>query len=180
MPTRLTALQGVLLCDVDPKDKADICQMLADHGIKQDHELTLIRRYSIACPAFPTCGLAVTESERVLPQVIDQLEVELARLGLSSERISVHMTGCPNGCARPYTPDIGFVGKTLGKYTIYVGGNVHGTRMAYVYKDLVPEAEAVQAVIPALNYYKANRLSGESFGDFCQRKGAADLQQHGS
>jgi len=180
MPTRLTALQGVLLCDIDPKDRAEISQMLAEHGIKQDHELSLIRRYSIACPAFPTCGLAVTESERILPHVIDRLEVEMARLGISSERISVHMTGCPNGCARPYTPDIGFVGKTLGVYTIYLGGNVQGTRLAFAYKDMVPEADAVAAVIPALNYYKANRQNGESFGDFCHRKGAEDLLQHGS
>ncbi len=180
METRLTALQSVILCDIDPQDKADIVQMLVEHGIKQDHELTLIRRYSIACPAFPTCSLAVTESERTLPGIIDQLEVEMAKLGIKGDRISVHMTGCPNGCARPYTPDIGFVGKTLGKYTIYVGGNVMGTRLAYVYKDLVPEADAVAAIIPALHYYKAHRQSGETFGDFCQRKGQADLQQHAS
>ena len=180
METRLTALQSVILCDIDPKDKADIVQMLVDHGIKQDHELTLVRRYSIACPAFPTCGLAVTESERTLPGIIDLLEVEMAKLGIKGDRISIHMTGCPNGCARPYTPDIGFVGKTLGKYTIYVGGNVTGTRLAYVYKDLVSEADAVAAITPALHYYKANRLSGESFGDFCQRKGQADLQQNAS
>ena len=180
METRLTALQGVILCDIDPKDQADINQLLADHGVKQDHELTLLRRYSIACPAFPTCGLAVTESERVLPSVIDRLEVEMARLGIAGDRISVHMTGCPNGCARPYTPDIGYVGKTLGKYTIYLGGNVQGTRMAYIYKDLIPEADIVTAVIPALNYYKANRQAGESFGDFCHRKGVADLKEFGS
>jgi len=180
MATRLTALQGVILCDIDPSERATITQMLVDHGIKQDHELTLLRRYAIACPAFPTCGLAVTESERALPTVVGRLEVEMARLGISSDRISVHMTGCPNGCARPYTPDIGFVGKTLGKYTIYLGGNVQGTRLAYVYKDLVPEADIVTAVTPALNYYKANRQTGETFGDFCHRKGAADLQQHGS
>lgn len=180
MPARLTALQGVILCDIDPKNRGEITQILIDHGIKQDHELTLIRRYSIACPAFPTCGLAVTESERILPDVIDRLEVEMARLGISGDRISVHMTGCPNGCARPYTPDIGFVGKTLGKYTIFLGGNVQGTRLAYIYKDMIPEADIVTAVTPALNYYKANRLSGETFGDFCHRKGAADLQEHGS
>ncbi len=180
MATRLTALQAVILCDVDPKDRADITQLLADHGIKQDHELSLIRRYSIACPAFPTCGLAVTESERIMPEVIDRLEIEMARLGIASDRISVHMTGCPNGCARPYTPDIGFVGKTLGKYTIYLGGNTQGTRLAYVYKDLIPESDIVIAVTPALNYYKANRQAGESFGDFCHRKGVGDLQQHGS
>ncbi|MEK6262348.1 MAG: NADPH-dependent assimilatory sulfite reductase hemoprotein subunit [Planctomycetota bacterium] len=186
METRLTALQSVILCDIDPQDKADIVRMLVDHGIKQDHELTLVRRYSIACPAFPTCGLSITESERALPGIIDDLEVEMAKLGIKHDRISVHMTGCPNGCARPYTPDIGLVGKqagvggALGKYTIFLGGNVQGTRLAYIYKDSVPQADVVSAIVPALQYYKANRQSGESFGDFCHRKGLADLQQHAS
>jgi len=180
MPTRLTALQGVILCDIDPADREDINQILSEHGIRQAHELTLLRRYAIACPAFPTCGLAVTESERALPTVVGGIEEELKSLGIVDERISVHMTGCPNGCARPYTPDIGFVGKTLGKYTIYLGGNVQGTRLAFLYKDLVPEADVVAAVVPALRYYKTDRLAGETFGDFCQRKGAEDMQQHGS
>ena len=186
METRLTALQSVILCDIDPQDKADIVQMLVDHGIKQDHELTLLRRYSIACPAFPTCGLSITESERALPGIIDELEVEMAKLGIKHDRISVHMTGCPNGCARPYTPDIGLVGKqagvggALGKYTIFLGGNAQGTRLAYIYKDSVPQADVVSAIVPALQYYKANRKSGEAFGDFCHRVGVADLQQHAS
>ena len=145
--TRLTPLQGVILCDIDPKDKADIIKILVDHGIKQDHELTLLRRYSIACPAFPTCGLSITEAERPLPGIIDELEIEMARLGIQQDRVSVHMTGCPNGCARPYTPDIGLVGKQAGvggangKYTIYLGGNAQGTRLAYIYKDSVPQAQ---------------------------------------
>lgn len=180
MPTRLTALQGVILCDIEPAQRAEITQMLSEYGIRQDHELTLLRRYAIACPAFPTCGLAVTESERALPAVVGALEDELAQLGISNERISVHMTGCPNGCARPYTPDIGFVGKTLGKYTIYLGGNTQGTRLAFLYKDLIPEAEIVTAVLPALRYYAAQRVAGETFGDFCHRMGAEQMQQHGA
>lgn len=175
--TRLTALQGVILCDIRPEDRAVIDAILVEHGIKPAHELSLLRRYSIACPAFPTCGLAVTESERALPAVIDQLEIELAKLGLPQERISIHMTGCPNGCARPYTPDIGFVGKTLGKYTIYVGGNVQGTRLGFIYKDLIPQADLVPALIPLLHDYKANRHGHESFGDYCTRRGHASLPQ---
>lgn len=171
METRLTALQSVILCDIADADRADINQILADHGVKQDHQLTLIRRYSIACPAFPTCGLSITESERALPGVIDQLEVEMARLGLLSEKISVHMTGCPNGCARPYTPDIGFVGKTLGKYTIYLGGNAEGTRLGFIYRDLVPQDELAKVLTPVLEQYKAQRQAGESLGDFCVRLG---------
>ena len=186
METRLTALQSVLLCNIDPKDKADIIQTLAAHGIKQDHELTLLRRYSIACPAFPTCGLSITESERALPTIIDELEIEMAKLGIKGDRISVHMTGCPHGCARPYTPDIGLVGKqagvggALGKYTIYLGGNSQGTRLAFIYKDSVPQADIAATLVAPLQYFKANRLPGEEFGDFCHRKGLADLQQHAS
>ncbi len=182
MPTRLTALQSVILCDIAPQDKADIIRLLAEHGIKQDHELTLLRRYSIACPAFPTCGLSITEAERALPGIIDELEVEMAKLGIQHDRISVHMTGCPNGCARPYTPDIGLVGKqagvgwALGKYTIYLGGNAQGTRLAYIFKDAVPQAEVPSTLAKALSFYKANRQNGESFGDFCHRRGQAELQ----
>lgn len=175
MPTRLTALQSVILCDIDAADREEINRVLAEHGVKQDHQLTLIRRYAIACPAFPTCGLSITESERALPAIIDQLEVELSKLGLLSEKVSVHMTGCPNGCARPYTPDIGFVGKTLGKYTIYVGGNVEGTRLGFIYRDLVPQDNLVPTLVPLLQQYKAQRLEGESFGDFCARLGMDGL-----
>ena len=182
MDTRLTALQSVILCDIEPKDKADIIKILVEHGIKQDHELTLLRRYAIACPAFPTCGLSITESERALPGILDGLEIEMAKLGLQKDRISVHMTGCPNGCARPYTPDIGLVGKqagtggTQGKYTIYLGGNSEGTRLAYIYKDSVPQADIASTIGKALEFYKSNRQNGESFGDFCNRRGQAELQ----
>jgi sulfite reductase (ferredoxin) len=175
MPTRLTALQSVILCDIDPQDKDDICRMLAEHGIKQDHELTHLRRLSIACPAFPTCALSITESERALPGIIDKLEAELTRLGIPQEKIAVHMTGCPNGCARPYTPDIGFVGKAAGKYTIFLGGNVEGTRLAFNYKDMVPQDELVPSLIPVLRQFREERLNGESLGDFCHRLGKAGL-----
>ncbi len=171
METRLTALQSVLLCDIDPRDRAEIDQIMADHGIRTAEELSLIRRYSIACPAFPTCGLSITESERALPGIIDQLDVEVARLGLQSAKIAVHMTGCPNGCARPYTPDIGLVGKAVGKYTMFVGGNPEGTRLGFIYRDMVELDNIVPALVPLLQAYKAQRQGAESFGDFCARKG---------
>jgi sulfite reductase (ferredoxin) len=119
----------------------------------------------------------VTESERALPAVIDELEVQLAKLGLAAEQFSIHMTGCPNGCARPYNCDIGLVGKAALKYTVRVGGNLAGTRLNFVFKDLVPHEELVQVLLPLFAYFKSARLPGESFGDFCARKGQADLQQ---
>lgn len=178
MEARLTALQAVLLCDIEDKDRADINRMLREHGIKAAEELTLVRRYSIACPAWPTCGLAVTESERALPGVIDQMETVLAKLGLLGERISVHMTGCPNGCARPYTPEIGLVGKAAGeKYTLFLGGNTMGTRLAFNYRDVVQKDEIVPTLTPVFAAWKANRKTGESFGDFCCRLGKEELDR---
>jgi sulfite reductase (ferredoxin) len=176
MDTRLTPLQGVILCDIDQGDRAEIDRMLREFGIAGADDLTLLRRYSIACPAWPTCGLAVTESERALPGLLDQMERELARLGLGGERISVHMTGCPNGCARPYTPDIGLVGKAAGeKYTLFLGGNVEGTRLAYIYKDMVPKDEIIPLLLPVFERFQSERASGESFGDFCHRVGKEAL-----
>jgi sulfite reductase (ferredoxin) len=177
MECRLTALQAVLLCDVAEKDKPEIDRILREHGIKQVHELTLLRRYSIACPAWPTCGLAVTESERALPGIIDTLEPVVAELGLAGETISVHMTGCPNGCARPYTPDIGLVGKAAGeKYTMFLGGNAIGTRLAFLYRDMVQKDDIVPTLRPVLAFFRDARNAGETFGDFCHRQGKEAIE----
>ena len=108
--------------------------------------------------------------------MINDLEVELRKFDLINERISVHMTGCPNGCARPYTPDIGLVGKSRGKYTVYLGGNAEGTRLAFLFRDQVPLEEIAKSVSPILEYFKTDRVGLESFGDFCHRKGLGDLQ----
>jgi sulfite reductase (ferredoxin) len=176
MDTRLTALQGIILCDIDPKDRQEIDRILAEHGIKGADELSLIRRYAIACPAFPTCGLSITEAERALPGILDDLDVVVAKLGMQSDKIAVHMTGCPNGCARPYTPDIGLVGKAVGKYTMYLGGNPEGTRLGFIYKDMLPLEQIVPTLTPLLSAYKFERQGSESFGDFCTRKGPAALE----
>jgi sulfite reductase (ferredoxin) len=98
------------------------------------HEISEVRRWSMACVAWPTCGLAITEAERALPSIIDRLEPELAKLGLSSEKFTLRMTGCPNGCARPYNCDIGLVGKAADRYTLFVGGRLLGDRMNFIYK----------------------------------------------
>jgi sulfite reductase (ferredoxin) len=132
----------------------------------------------MACPAMPTCGLAVTESERVLPGMMDQLEAGLAELGLADEIFTTRMTGCPNGCARPYNSDIGLVGKTLGKYTILLAGRREGDRLNRIYKDLVPAEEVVPTLLPLFAYFKEARQEGESFGDFCEREGFEKLQSH--
>ena len=159
METRLTAMQSVLLCDVDPSDRDEIDSILREHSIPAAEELSLVRRYAMACPAFPMCALAITESERVLPEIVSKLETEVARLALTDQPISLHMTGCPNGCARPYTPDIGLVGKAVGKYTIFLGGNPEGTRLGFIFRDMVPHEELISTIAPVLEQYKAGRTT---------------------
>ncbi|MBY0525045.1 MAG: NADPH-dependent assimilatory sulfite reductase hemoprotein subunit [Gemmataceae bacterium] len=173
---RLTPLQDVLLCDLDIGAKTDIENILAEHGVLRPDQLSNVQKYSMACPAIPTCHLAISESERALPSIIDQLEVELRRLGLQDERMTVRMTGCPNGCARPYQSDIGLVGRSGDKYLVYVGGNPLGNRLSFVLRDLVPIKEILHTLRPVLEDYKENRAPGEGFGDFCSRLGQEHVQ----
>ncbi|MCA9192555.1 MAG: NADPH-dependent assimilatory sulfite reductase hemoprotein subunit, partial [Planctomycetales bacterium] len=139
---RLTMQQNILLCDVEEANKSEINRILADHGVAMVEQMSATRRHAYACPALPTCGLAVTESERVLPALIDEIERDVAELGLATEQFTIRMTGCPNGCARPYNADIGLVGRSVdgktgeGKYTIFLGGNLISTRLGIIYKDL--------------------------------------------
>lgn len=167
----LTTQQNLLLTQVAPEDRSKIDEILRVHGVIAEEHLVPVRRHSMACPALPTCPLAVAESERSLPGILDELEVALARLGLASLPLTVRMTGCPNGCARPYTAELAFVGRSLGKYVIYVGGNAEGTRLGQKYADLVPEAELVSRVRPLLERFADERLPGEAFGDFWTRVG---------
>lgn len=151
--------------------------MLNEHGIARPETLSNVQKYSMACPAIPTCGLAISESERALPGIVDKLEVELKKLGLENEPISVRMTGCPNGCARPYQSDIGIVGRSGDKFTVFVGGNVLGTRLSFTLRDLVPLAEIVPMLVPVLKSFAHERQPGEGFGDYCQRLGHDRLQE---
>jgi sulfite reductase (ferredoxin) len=172
---RLTSHQSILFTDIAPGNQATLENILRSHGVPLSEEVSAVRRWSMACVAWPTCGLAITESERALPGMIDQLEVELARLGLSNEVFTVRMTGCPNGCARPYNSDVGLVGRAAGKYTIFLGGRVIGDRLNTLYKDMVPHDQVVPTLALVLAYFKHDRLPEESFGDFCHRKGVADI-----
>jgi sulfite reductase (ferredoxin) len=174
---RITPLQDLLLCDLNADARQEIERTFEEFGIRRPHELSTVRRHSMACPAVPTCGLALTESERVMPGIIDQLELELRRLGLENEKLSVRMTGCPNGCARPYQSDIGIVGRSGDKYTIFVGGQILGNRLNFQLKDLIPLSQIVATIRPLLEHFKEERLPGESFGDYCHRLGIEQLQR---
>lgn len=175
---RLTAHQSILFTDIKPSDRSTLEAIIHKHGLPLSAEISTVRRWSMACVALPTCSLAVTESERVLPSVIDQMEIELAKLGLDAEKFTVRMTGCPNGCARPYNAEIGLVGKTKNKYTVYLGGQLLGKRLASVFKDSVSLEEIVPTLVPIFVAFKTHRQSAnETFGDFCHRVGNERLTQ---
>ncbi|MEL6109306.1 MAG: NADPH-dependent assimilatory sulfite reductase hemoprotein subunit [Planctomycetota bacterium] len=172
---RMTGHQSIIVTDVEPDRKEELIAIIRKHNVPTTEETSTVRRWSMACVALPTCGLAVTESERRLPSLIDGLEQPLAKLGLDKERFTIRMTGCPNGCARPYNADLALVGKAKDKYTLFAGGGWLGNRLAYIYKDLVPSDEVVNEIVGIAAAYKANRNDGESLGDFCTRVGKEDL-----
>lgn len=172
---RLTAQQDVLLCGIDPARKAEVDSLLNEYGIPRPENLSMVRKWSMACPAIPTCPLAITESERSLPGVVAQLEPILADLGLGGEAISVRMTGCPNGCARPYQSEIGLVGRGGTKYTLYIGGDTLGRRLNFELQDGVPIDQIAPRLGKLFAGYKADRTPGEAFGAYCTRVGPEKL-----
>jgi sulfite reductase (NADPH) hemoprotein beta-component len=166
---RLTASQNILLVNIRPEHRADIKQLLSEHGVSVHNTFSRTRLASMACPAMPTCGLALAESERALPGILTGLEGVLTELGISDEEIIVRATGCPNGCARPYMAEIAFVGKGPNKYQIYFGGNEASTRLNWVYKDAVKGEDLLNELRPVLARYVQERQGKERFGDFCHR-----------
>ena len=172
---RVSAQQDVLLCDLDIAHRPEIDRLLTEYGIPRPETLSMVQKWSMACPAIPTCGLAISESERTLPSLVHALETELKEMGLAEERISVRMTGCPNGCARPYQSDIGLVGRSGQKYTVYLGGSSLGTRLNFPFQDLVLHDQIVPLVKKVLTHFKAERVNGETFGDYCARHGVEKL-----
>ena len=166
---RLTASQNVLLVNVRDADREAITRILAEHGVSVENPFSATRLASMACPAMPTCGLALAESERVLPDMITQFDQLLQETGLGKEEFIIRMTGCPNGCARPYMAEIALVGKGPGRYQLYFGGNEPSTRLARVYKDVVKAEELMNELRPILTRYAQERKPGERFGDFSDR-----------
>ncbi|MDB6167524.1 MAG: nitrite and sulphite reductase 4Fe-4S region [Verrucomicrobia bacterium] len=166
---RLSANQNVILASIPESDRAAITALLASHGVKVDQQASILHAAAMACPALPTCGLALAESERMLPGLIDRIEKLGGELGLGGEEIIVRSTGCPNGCARPYMAEIAFVGKAPGRYQLWLGGNAAGTRLNRIFKDVIKEADVETELRPLLSRWKESRQPGERFGDFAAR-----------
>jgi sulfite reductase (NADPH) hemoprotein beta-component len=168
---RLTPSQNLLLCGVASEDIDKINSILLANGVavEETEQGTLLQRGAMACPALPTCGLSLAESERYLPEFLGVVEDVLAGEGLADEQIIVRMTGCPNGCARPYMAELGIVGRSPGKYAVYLGGNADSTRLGRLYNQNVKVDEMKATLGPIVARFKNEREAGEGFGDFCAR-----------
>jgi len=173
---RLTAQQNLILAHLGAQDRRQVDGILRAHGVGSAMDLPSALRHSMACPAWPTCGLAVAESERVLPELIRGLAGMLDELGLSQVRISFRMTGCPNGCARPYLGDVGFVGTTLGKYDVFLGGDFEGTRLNQIYAHNVPLEDIPELLRGPLLAFSHERVHDQGFGDWCHQVGLERLR----
>jgi sulfite reductase (ferredoxin) len=169
--------QDIILSQIDPADRTAITALLREHRVRLAEELLPVERWALACPALPSCGLALTEAERVREDIVGAIAARLERWGLERERLSVRITGCPNGCARPYSGDIGIVGRVPGFYSLYVGGDFEGTRLNQPLAERLDIAGLAEALDPLFALFAGSRTAGEGFGDFCHRVGIPTLQQ---
>jgi len=176
---RLTANQNMMISGVADEDKAEVERLMAEHGLASAGDHAAARLSSMACVAFPTCGLAMAESERYLPDLMTKIEALLEVNGLRDQPITIRMTGCPNGCARPYLAEIGFVGKAPGIYNLYLGAGHYGQRLNKLYKASLKEEQILMELEPIFKDYGTNRLPDEAFGDFVIRQGYVDEVREG-
>ncbi|GIO23697.1 assimilatory sulfite reductase (NADPH) hemoprotein subunit [Oceanobacillus sp. J11TS1] len=168
---RLTPNQNLIIGNVSSEKKEEIAELVAQYGLADGKEQSALRRNSMACVAFPTCGLAMAESERYLPALLEKIETMLEEEGLRDEEIVIRMSGCPNGCSRPALSEIGFIGKAPGKYNMYLGAGFSGQRLNKLYRENIGEKEILETLQPIIRHYAKERLDGEHFGDFVIRTG---------
>jgi sulfite reductase (NADPH) hemoprotein beta-component len=168
---RLTPNQNLAIADVSPAMRPVIQSLLDEYGLGLEAQGSALRRNSMACVALPTCGLAMAESERYLPGLIGKIETLLVRHNLENAPITLRMTGCPNGCARPYIAEIAFTGRAPGKYNLYIGGGFHGERLNRLYRENIGEAAILATLDELLGHYAQGRQPGEHFGDYVIRAG---------
>jgi sulfite reductase (NADPH) hemoprotein beta-component len=172
---RLTPSQNLLISGVADAQKVVVDSIFARHGLTKENERSGLRLNALSCVALPTCGLALAESERALPGILEKLEPVFASVGLSSQAVSIRVTGCPNGCARPFLAEIGLVGKAPGKYAFYLGAKYEGTRLNQLVLPSVTIDDAIAFLTPLIRRYATERSPGEFFGDFCHRLGLDKL-----
>ncbi|RED65516.1 assimilatory sulfite reductase (NADPH) hemoprotein subunit [Cohnella lupini] len=168
---RLTGNQNLIIGNVSAQKKKKIEELIKAYGLTDGASYSALRRNSMACVAFPTCGLAMAESERYLPELLTKIEPMLDSAGLRDENIVIRMTGCPNGCARPTLAEIAFIGKAPGKYNMYLGGGFSGNRLNKLYKENIGETEILDSLQPMFERYANERRDDERFGDFVIRAG---------
>ncbi len=172
-----TPQQDVLLTDIDPANRDAIEAKLRAHGVTLAEDMSPMARFAISCPALPTCGLALTEAERMHGEMVGGFDALLAKHGLAERRVSVRITGCPNGCARTYAGDIGIVGRMPGFYALFTGGDFEGTRLSFKLLEKVPHADVISSFDPLFAAWAASGEPGEGFGNFCTRVGHEALLQ---
>lgn len=168
---RLTANQNLMIANVSAEKRPEIERLLEEYGIKDSHLKSGLRLNSLACVALPTCALSLAEAERYLPDLLTELEEVIEEAGLRHDAITIRMTGCPNGCARPFISEIGFVGRSPGCYNVYLGGGFAGQRLSKLYRENFPGNKVKELLGPIILEYAKDRLEGERFGDFCIRAG---------
>lgn len=177
LPMRLTPSQDLVLYEIAATAKDEIQSILDRCGIQRPETIDPLVRVAMACPALPTCGLAVTESERVMPSILDRIRALLDKVGLPQESFITRMTGCPNGCARPYLAELGFVGQSPEAYQLWLGAAPNQTRLSQAYLDNMAIADLEVTLEPLFVYFKQQRQNSESFGDFCNRVGFVALRE---
>lgn len=167
----MTANQNLILSNIQADDKQALIKLAAQYGISADGQWTAFRRQAMACVGLPTCALAMAESERALPQFVDRIEALMAKANIIDASITLRITGCPNGCARPYLAEIGLVGKAPHHYNLYLGAAADGSRLNKLYRDNIHEEQVIAELEPLLNRYGQEREPLEAFGDFLIRVG---------
>lgn len=175
----LSPNQNLVIANISPEIKPKVERIIETYHLSDGHHNSGLRRNSMACVAFPTCGLAMAESERYLPSLLSKIEDILDEAGLREEEITIRMTGCPNGCARPALAEIGFIGKGPGKYNLYLGGGFNGQRLNKLYKENVDEEEILNSLRPILMQYSKEKQADERFGDFVIRAGIIEKTHDG-
>ncbi len=174
---RITCNQNLMIAGVTPEKRAEVEAIVAEFGLDDGRRSTPLRQHSMACVALPTCALAMAESERFLPELVDRVEQTMAGEGLEPDAINIRMTGCPNGCARPYLGEIGLTGKATGKYNLYLGADFSGQRMNRLYRENIDVDTILEELKPLFRAYGEQRQSGERFGDFLVRTGVVEAER---